>query len=460
MFRSLRWRLWFSYALVIFAALGIVALAILVFLARDNPQTSIQINGSLNSLVERQSSTIFRSGKAQDWVERIDEAANIRIIAYNIGGEIIADSRQGNEAPLDDLPDYPLTDRRHPVLTHTDENGKTWKYGARQLENRILVVAAVQRQPLQDIINSNALDDLIRPIFRAGWVALLLALIFAYLISRWISSPLQNLSEAVHGIAEGQKTRVELTGPKEVQDLGLAFNEMSQQVNASQQSQRDFVANVSHELKTPLTSVQGFAQAILDGTASDPASLKNSAQVIFDESGRMHRLVVDLLDLAKLDAGTSVLDLAPVNLELLLSSVLEKFSPQAKISKVKLISEIKSMPLIVGDGDRLSQVFTNLVDNALKYTPEGGQISIQTDQTQENIRVSVIDTGVGISPEEVNRIFERFYQIDKARTREEDRGVGLGLAIAEQIVKGHGGQMMVLSELGKGSRFIVDLPNK
>ncbi|MBT3240371.1 MAG: HAMP domain-containing protein [Chloroflexi bacterium] len=458
MFRSLRWRLWFSYALVIFIALSIVALAILVFLARDNPQTAIQINGVLNSLVEKQGSTIYRSGKAQDWVERIDESTNIRIIAYNFEGEIIADSRQDLEAPLENLQDYPINNLRHPILLNTDENGKTWKYGARLLENRVLVIASIQKQPIQDILNSNALDDLIQPIFRAGWVALILALVFAYLISRWIAGPLQHMSEAVDGMAKGQKTKVELKGPKEVQDLGLAFNEMSQQVSASQQSQRDFVANVSHELKTPLTSIQGFAQAILDGTANDPKSLENSAQVIFDESGRMHRLVVDLLDLAKLDAGTSELDLAPVNLEILLSSVLEKFIPQAKLGKIKISSDINPMPLFLGDGDRLAQVFTNLVDNAIKYTPEGGDITLKTEQTTENIRISVIDTGEGIPPEEVDRIFERFYQIDKARTREDDRGVGLGLAIAEQIVRGHGGKMMVISEEEKGSRFIVDLP--
>ena len=458
MFRSLRWRLWFSYALVIFIALSIVALAILVFLARDNPQTAIQINGGLNSLVEKQGSTIYRSGKAQDWVERIDESTNIRIIAYNFEGEIIADSRQDLEAPLENLQDYPINNLRHPILLNTDENGKTWKYGARLLENRVLVIASIQKQPIQDILNSNALDDLIQPIFRAGWVALILALVFAYLISRWIAGPLQHMSEAVDGMAKGQKTKVELKGPKEVQDLGLAFNEMSQQVSASQQSQRDFVANVSHELKTPLTSIQGFAQAILDGTANDPKSLENSAQVIFDESGRMHRLVVDLLDLAKLDAGTSELDLAPVNLEILLSSVLEKFIPQAKLGKIKISSDINPMPLFLGDGDRLAQVFTNLVDNAIKYTPEGGDITLKTEQTTENIRISVIDTGEGIPPEEVDRIFERFYQIDKARTREDDRGVGLGLAIAEQIVRGHGGKMMVISEEEKGSRFIVDLP--
>jgi signal transduction histidine kinase len=359
---------------------------------------------------------------------------------------------------LENLQDYPINNLRHPILLNTDENGKTWKYGARLLENRVLVIASIQKQPIQDILNSNALDDLIQPIFRAGWVALILALVFAYLISRWIAGPLQHMSEAVDGMAKGQKTKVELKGPKEVQDLGLAFNEMSQQVSASQQSQRDFVANVSHELKTPLTSIQGFAQAILDGTANDPKSLENSAQVIFDESGRMHRLVVDLLDLAKLDAGTSELDLAPVNLEILLSSVLEKFIPQAKLGKIKISSDINPMPLFLGDGDRLAQVFTNLVDNAIKYTPEGGDITLKTEQTTENIRISVIDTGEGIPPEEVDRIFERFYQIDKARTREDDRGVGLGLAIAEQIVRGHGGKMMVISEEEKGSRFIVDLP--
>ncbi len=460
MFRSLHWRLWLSYAFVIAAALSIVAIAIFVFLANDNPQNSIQINGTLNTLIERQSTSNLRQIKIVDLVDRIDESTGLRIFAYTSQGELLADSRHGTEAEFEHNQNYPFDERRHPILSYTDSNGKTWKYGARKFDNNLIVIAAIQREPLKQILNSNALDELIQPVFRAGWVALLMALLFAYLMSRWIARPLFNMAKAVRGMAEGQKTEVELEGPNEVQELGHAFNEMSQQVTSSQKSQRDFVANVSHELKTPLTSIQGFAQAVLDGTAASQEAVENSAQIIYDESGRMHRLVVDLLDLAKFDAGTATIQLDSIDLRLMLESILEKLTPQADQAMVELRSEIGIMPKFIGDGDRLAQVFMNLIDNAIKHTPIGGEVKLRAEKIEDHLRISVIDTGEGIPPDEVNRIFERFYQIDKARTRDEERGVGLGLAIAEQIVKGHGGKMMVISEVSKGSRFIVDLPIK
>jgi two-component system sensor histidine kinase ResE len=251
---------------------------------------------------------------------------------------------------------------------------------------------------------------------------------------------------------------VGLAGPEEVRALGEAFNEMTDRVHASQQSQRDFVANVSHELKTPLTSIQGFAQAILDGAASTPEAQAKAAQVIYDESGRMHRLVLDLLDLARLDAGTADIARAPVNLTALLQAVGDKFVPQSRELKVKLISEIEPLPAFIGDGDRLSQVFTNLVDNALKHTPEGGQVTLRAHREVGLVMISVEDSGQGIPPEELSRIFERFYQLDKSRKGGPGHGVGLGLAIAREIIQAHYGTLTASSLEGVGSTFTVTLP--
>ncbi len=147
-------------------------------------------------------------------------------------------------------------------------------------------------------------------------------------------------------------------------------------VHASQQSQRDFVANVSHELKTPLTSVQGFAQAILDGTAETPEAQQQAAQVIYDEAGRMHRLVLDLLDLARLDGGTADLRRERVSLTVLLQAVIERLTPQSVQAGVSLVDQVPDLPDVIGDGDRLSQVFNNLVDNAIKHTPAGGEVAL------------------------------------------------------------------------------------
>jgi signal transduction histidine kinase len=254
-------------------------------------------------------------------------------------------------------------------------------------------------------------------------------------------------------------------GPREVQELARAFNEMNDRVNATQASQREFVANVSHELKTPITSIQGFAQAILDGTAESDASRQQAARIIYDEAGRMHRMVLDLLELARLDAGTLELQQAPVDLPALLRNIAERFTPQAQGAGVSLQVESPDMSPLIGDGDRLAQVFANLVDNAIKNTPAGGQINLSACQIDDQVQVEVSDTGMGIPPEALPHIFERFYQADPARPGGKAHGSGLGLAIVQEIITAHGGTIGVRStqrpdqpSYQVGSVFTVRLP--
>jgi signal transduction histidine kinase len=218
------------------------------------------------------------------------------------------------------------------------------------------------------------------------------------------------------------------------------------------------VANVSHELKTPLTSVQGFAQALLDGTVDTPEGQRTAAQVIYDEAGRMHRLVLDLLDLARLDSGTLEMKREQVDIAVLLKGVLEKFSLQAGRAAVRISYSGEGLPAIPGDGDRLAQVFTNLVENALKFTPSGGQVQVTAVRAGEFLQVRVADTGAGINPQALAHIFERFYQADKSRRGGQGRGAGLGLAIVAEIVRAHGGKISVQSLPEQGSEFSVFLP--
>ncbi len=172
----------------------------------------------------------------------------------------------------------------------------------------------------------------------------------------------------------------------------------------------------------------------------------------------MHRLVLDLLALARLEAGTADLERAPVDLPVLLNNIADRFKLQSEQCQVKLELGLAPATTVIGDGDRLAQVFTNLVDNALKYTPPGGQVWISTSVVDGNAVVRVQDTGIGVAAEDQKRIFERFYQVDKSRPGGSRRGVGLGLAIASQIVHAHGGKIWVESALGHGSTFSVSLP--
>jgi signal transduction histidine kinase len=233
---------------------------------------------------------------------------------------------------------------------------------------------------------------------------------------------------------------------------------MAHRVKASQQMERDFVANVSHELKTPLTSIKGFSQAILDGAVDNVAAREHAARVIYDEANRLHRLVEDLLDLAKIDSGQIEFGRKPVNLGLLVRNVIEKLSLRAAEKGIDITDRLPELPIIIGDGDRLAQVLTNLCDNAIQHTPEGKTVCVHGETEGNWVSIHVDDSGPGIPPSELSRIFERFYQIDKARKHGKGQGSGLGLAISREIVRAHGGRLVAQSVAGYGSRFSLSLP--
>jgi signal transduction histidine kinase len=301
-------------------------------------------------------------------------------------------------------------------------------------------------------------DELVLPVVGAGIIALMISLLVAFWLARWVGDPLQRVVAASRRMPSAEANPISLSGPHEVVELTQAFNEMNIRVQTSQKSQREFVANVSHELKTPLTSVQGFAQALLDGTANSPEAQKQAAQVIYNESGRMHRLVLDLLDLARLDAGTLDLKRSPLDVNALLNNIAEKFTLQARDGNVEFQMDTPCLPEISGDGDRLAQVFTNLVDNALKFTPAGGSIRLRTSRVGSGVQVEVADTGTGIPTEALPYIFDRFYQADSSRPGGRKHGSGLGLAIVKEIIAAHGGKISVLSKPGAGTIFTITLP--
>ncbi|MUT65518.1 ATP-binding protein [Paenibacillus sp. NEAU-GSW1] len=227
---------------------------------------------------------------------------------------------------------------------------------------------------------------------------------------------------------------------------------------------RDFVANVSHEIRTPLSMLQGYSEALLDDIVASPEERKELVQVIYDESLRMGRLVNDFLDMARMEAGHVELNLQQVDLRQLVKRVHRKFQVYAKEREVSLYATLPEEPLTVmgADEDRIEQVMTNLLDNALRHTPSGKNISISGELADVNGRgyvlLKVKDEGQGIPSEDVPYIFERFYKADKARKRGASGGTGLGLAIVKNIVTQHHGRIEVDSVLGKGTTFTLLLP--
>ena len=221
----------------------------------------------------------------------------------------------------------------------------------------------------------------------------------------------------------------------------------------------EFVANVSHELRTPITSVKGFAETLLDGAMEDEELLKSFLKIIHEESNRLHRLINDILHLSKIEQPSAPLHIEPFNLAEAVLATAETVRKEAVKKGLELVLPEKHEIWMEGEKDRIQQIILNLISNAMAYTPEGGKITVSLMEKEEEVELEVADTGIGIASKELPRIFERFYRVDKARSRDSG-GTGLGLAIVKHLVESHHGSIHVESEEGKGTVFTVILPRK
>ena len=221
---------------------------------------------------------------------------------------------------------------------------------------------------------------------------------------------------------------------------------------------QEFVANVSHELRTPLTAIKGYVEALQDEGWDESSRAFKFLKIIERHTERMDKIVSDLLLLSELDVKDRVIKKEPIDLASLVQSSLELVRPLARSKQIDLEVELSpAVPTLYGDAEKFGQVLVNLLQNAITYTPEKGRVKIQAQSVLGGVEIHVIDNGIGIPKEEIPRIFERFYRVDKGRSREEG-GTGLGLSIVKQIVESHGGTVWVESEVGKGSRFTIFLP--
>lgn len=462
MFRSLQSRLWLTYALLTFIILSILAAGLFLYILRfpgEDRQTIQQLEVSARVIRRLYEQGTFRAPLTQRRIENLSDQFSLRILIFDaVGGKIFDSNPQEPEIR------WREANREVPSRGMIrDVSNQTWLYTAQKLSPDRALLLVSPRQGGLTLLQSpqfrNVLrDEFLPPFIRAGAVALFLALLLAYGMSRWISRPIANVTHAARKIADGEYQQIPPQGPREVRSLTRAFNDMVSKVKSTQQSQRNFVANVSHELKTPLTSIQGFAQAMVDGTVESVQEMKKSARIIQGEAERMFRLVLDLLELARYDAGTIKLDKREVDFEEMLSKIVEKMVLQANKEGVDLDLDIDPLPAFHGDPYRLSQVFSNIIENGIKYTPSGGEVVIRGRCHEDQIEISVKDTGRGIPEDEISRVFDRFYQVDKSRGNGDDPSSGLGLAIAQEIVQAHGGQITLRSRQGLGSRFSVRLP--
>jgi len=237
----------------------------------------------------------------------------------------------------------------------------------------------------------------------------------------------------------------------------LVFHDITE-LRRLERVRQDFVANVSHELRTPVASIKGYAETLLEGALEDKENAEDFLKIIYSDSDRLARLIDDLLDLSKIESGKLKLTLKPTALEPIIKRVVYGLNKQAKDKSIKIqIDTPLDLPDILADETRVAQVLLNLIDNAIKYTESKGLITISAKEKDKFVQINVSDTGVGIPEKDIPRLFERFYRVDKVRSRELG-GTGLGLSIVKHIVQAHGGQVSVQSVLGQGCTFSFTIP--
>ena len=295
-----------------------------------------------------------------------------------------------------------------------------------------------------------------RALLYAGLASGLGGIALITLVSGRMLGPVRRLRAAARRLGRGDLSqRVPSPGQDEIGELGRSFNAMAEGLERAEQQRLRLIADVAHELRTPLSNIQGYLEAVKDGLV-EPSP--ETIDTIADQASLLSRLVEDLRVLALAEAGSLRLDLQRVSLEPIVRAAVESFGPRAQAKGVELtLDAAPGLPSVEADAARIAQVTGNLIENAVFQTPEGGRVRLSAEAGEGRVRVAVEDTGPGIEPDELERIFDRFYRVDPSRTRATG-GAGLGLTIAKQLIEAHGGAIYAESTPGAGSRFVFELP--
>lgn len=310
-----------------------------------------------------------------------------------------------------------------------------------------------------------------RVILNVGIGGIILATFLSLLFSRTLSRPLIQMNNVALALARGDFSRK--AGIKSEDEIGVLANslntlsgELQEKIAALErldQIRKDFVAGVSHELRTPLTIIQGYAEALQDNVAESDEERRECVEGIVEETGRLKRLVIDLLDLRRIESGQESIELSEFDAAPILLWSAEKMRPSAERKNVGLTVDVpENIPAVLANPDRLKQVLLNLLENALRYTPQGGNVSVTVNAVFSDgfLRVNVTDSGQGIPPGDQELIWEKFYKVDKSRARADGAGTGLGLAIVRRLVEKMGGSVGVEGSPGRGTTFYFTLKAK
>ena len=442
-FTSLQFRLILAFTLVLALAFSSVNLYVGLTAQREAQRFNQRLEevraARAAQLVARFYSPQRGWLELQPVLERTGPVSGGRIIVRDASGQVVGDSSPGLDRPGG--PAGPFV----PI----EVGGR--EVGSLQLAStdagNIIREPAVSR--LASAVN--------RSLFWSGLLAVGGGILLIGLLSRRILAPVQSLTVAAQQLGKGDlKQRVSDEAPGEIGQLARTFNVMAENLEKAEQQRRSLVADVAHELRTPLSNIQGYLEAVKDGLMQPD---EKTVDTIYQQVVHVVQLVEDLRVLAMAESGTLRLQQEAGSLNELLNQTADAFRPRAEAKGVDLSVQVPpDLPDVPMDRTRIAQVVANLLENALFHTPEGGSVTLSAQNGNSVVTVAVNDTGSGISSEDLDLVFERFYRVDPSRTRSTG-GTGLGLTIAKQLIEAHGGSIGVESSVGQGSRFFFSLPS-
>ncbi|MBN2018884.1 MAG: HAMP domain-containing protein [Sedimentisphaerales bacterium] len=465
------WKFFAAFTLLTIVTIVILTVLLVLWLKNDveaKISQRLESNAVLTGEIFKSSMARVEPGDIQPVVKDVSDKLKLRITVMNNQGKVLGDSERDPTTMENHGDRVEFKNAIEKGVGMSARLSHTLNYSMKYVAVRVAegdeIVGVVRiAVPLSEV--QIELNKLYRAAISGAAAAIFIAVILAYLMARSISSPIRRMKKIAERIAKGdfsEKTLIK--GDDELADLAGALNSMSDELQIKIERLRqldrvrsDFVANVSHELKTPLTSILGFVETLEDGAINDRDNAQRFLAIIKKHARRLGSIIDDLLRLSELESGVKM-EIGRVNLKELLDEVVMGFGHalSAKRQSITVESEAGDFS-VIGDKDKLEQVFVNLIDNAIKYTKEGGKIKVQLADSQDFVVITVEDNGIGIPKEDIERVFERFYRVDKAHSREIG-GTGLGLSIAKHMVLAHKGEICIDSELGKGTKVLITIP--
>lgn len=453
MIHSVRWRMFLSFLLVIAVAVGAAALFVSRTATNEVGRYETRTHNVRMDRVEALLAGYYI--ERGDWagvgpvVEQIERLYNQRVVVIDQQGLVVADSH--GMMPIGERGGFKQGDRAIPIVAGQARFGT------------LAILPQGPPSPWGDIPADDASVSALAGSINwylvwGGLLGVALAGLLTFLLSRRILAPVEALASAARSLGQGDfSRRVDIRSKDEFGELARTFNSMAGDLAHAEQLRRNLVADVAHELRTPLSNIRAYLEAMRDGVLKPDTATFDS---VYEETLLLGRLIEDLQELALAEAGQLTLLRRPYDMGEVVKQAVAAVQPAAGARSLSLTTDLPQQPAVAEiDAERIGQVLRNLLTNAIAYTPEGGDISVKLADEGAQLRVSVTDTGPGIPPEDLPYVFERFYRVDRSRSRATG-GAGLGLTIAKRVVELHGGTIEVQSELGKGSCFTFTVPKE